>query len=1058
LVPSAGKDRYYGRLERALKAIALRMKLIIALESLLRLAGLFLIVLLGGLFLPAATEIFPYLSFVYYLLALLLLIWVLLVGIRRTSSRLTAQRVARRLEVALPGLRDDVTNALLLFPELRRAPGSAQISEGLVTAHLQKTADDVSKILPQQVASFRKVWPQVKLLLPLFLAFAGVVALDQPFLSRSVSSLVHPWSVLPDRKTFLSVQPTAAVVLRGTPVTILAEATGYIPDRVELRLWPEKGEGMSVEMKSEEKGHFTHLIPSVQTSFRYQVLSGKTHSQAYDVRVVEAPDIGEIKLTLFPPGYTGLPRAVKAEGHIEALKGTVVNLEARATKTVVEGKLILNQKDQLLLNVEEDRLQGSLLVLYPGTYSLSVKDELGFENAHPVQYRIHLIPDQYPEVEILSPAEDVEVSGTEVLNLTYAARDDFGLSSMRLIYEVAGKERSIPLKIPKDRRSAGPELFTWDLASLALTPGDRVAFRLEVWDNDSISGPKAGHSRTLALLLRDEKDRTARESERAQEVADALLDLLADHLEEIKDPRALSDEIVRIMVKVDRHLESMGKEKLERFDLESLKRNLAALNRRIDELPRETIAQEMERLALLAEDLVRKTRMHEVEALARELRNRQDRLIDALRDHKGPLTPEALKELLKEVGKLRELIAQVMEALSRMATRLPDEFINSPELRGMDFQDLFKELEEIQNKLMAGDPAGALEAAQNLLKNLTEMMAAMARAGAQASRGSFGRLQSEMSRQSGELEKILTEQKEVLAGTDFIDRELKRLMEEETEKRLNKMISSLQEILEQLRRVIPSGEAEPVSEMEGLLKEKRIERLSRIAEDLQKDNGERPEVQKLLEELLKRLEGLTPGQSEVITAESEAKFPGLNSRQEKLQGRTLELGEKLERLSQLFPGMDRSIINDLKDAAGAMDRASEKLEGEDAPGAIPPEQEAIQSLTRSQQAMQQMAQQMARQLAMGMQANQWGYPWGYDSRAGWYYGPWGPMPTLPQPELRRPQEQGYTGMDREEFQPPSKDAYKVPQILREKVMDALKEDIPSRYRQEVERYFKGLTE
>ena len=1057
-MPRTDKERYYVRLERALKAIALRMKLVIALESLLRLASLFFIILLGSLFLPAATEIFPYLPFVYYLLALLLLVWVSLAGIWRAVSRLPAQRVARRLEAGFPGLRDDVTNALLLLHELRGGPGSEQISEGLVTAHLQKTADEVSKIRPQQVVSFRKVWPQVKLLVPVFLAFVGVVALDQSFLNRSVSSLLHPLSVLPDRETFLYVQPVKAVVLRGTPLKIRAEATGYIPDHLELRLWPEKGEVISLEMKSEEKGRFAHLIPSVQASFRYQVFSGKTHSPACDVTVVEAPDIGEIRLTLFPPGYTGLPRAVKGEGHFEALKGTVVNLEARATKPVVEGKLILNQKDQLLLNVEEDRLEGSLLVLYPGTYSLSVKDKLGFENPHPVQYRIRLIPDKYPEVEILSPAEDLEVSGTEVLNLAYTARDDFGISSMRLIYEVAGKERSIPLKIPKDRRSTGPELFKWDLASLALTPGDRVAFRLEVWDNDSISGPKAGHSRSLALLLRDEKDRTAMESERAQELADALLDLLADHLEEIKDRRGLSLEIVQIMEKVDRYLESMGKEKVERFDLESLQRNLVALHRRIDDLPRETITQEIERLALLAEELVRKTKMHEVEALAREIRNRQDRLIDALRDHKGPLTPEALQELLKEVGKLRNLITQVMEALSRMATQLPDEFINSPELRGMDFQDLFKELEDIQNKLMAGDLEGALEAAQNLLKNLTEMMAAMARAGAQASRGSFGRLQSEMSRQSSELEKILNEQKEVLAGTDFIDRELKRLVEEETEKRLNQMVSRLQDMLERLRHLIPSGEAEPVSEMEDLLQEKQIEKLSRAAEALQKNHGDKAEVQKLLEELLKKLEGLTPGQREVITPESQAKFPGLNSRQGNLRGRTLELGEKLERLSQLFPGMDTEIINDLKEAAAAMDRASEKLEGEDAPGAIPPEQQAIQSLTRSQQAMQQMAQQMARQMAMGMQANPWGYPWGYDPRAGWYYGPWGPMPTLPQPELRRQLEKGYTGMDREEFQPPSKDAYKVPQILREKVMDALKEDIPSRYRQEVERYFKGLTE
>jgi len=68
------------------------------------------------------------------------------------------------------------------------------------------------------------------------------------------------------------------------------------------------------------------------------------------------------------------------------------------------------------------------------------------------------------------------------------------------------------------------------------------------------------------------------------------------------------------------------------------------------------------------------------------------------------------------------------------------------------------------------------------------------------------------------------------------------------------------------------------------------------------------------------------------------------------------------------------------------------------------------------------------------------------------------MPTLPQPEFRRPRERGYTGIDREEFDLPSKDAYQVPKIFREQVTEALKEDVPSQYKRDVERYFKGLTE
>ena len=1047
-------NRYYSSLERFLKDIAVRAKLLLALESLMRLASFLFAILLGSLVVEAAKSVVPYMPFIYYLLGLFFLILVICHGLWKVFSGLSIQQTARRLETAFPRLRDDVTNALLLFHQKGRPSASQPYSDGLVNAHLRKTAAEIAHMHPKQVATFDKVRSQVKFILPLFIAFILAFALDSQFPHRSIAHILRPLSTLPERKTYLSVEPTPAVILRGTPVDINADASGYIPDRILLKLWPETGDEIAFDMTSEGEGRFTYRITSAQTPFHYQVVGGRAKSPVFEVRVVDAPDIGDIKTTLIPPGYTHLPKTVQEDGHIEALKGTVVALDARTTKVVKTGKLILNQKDQILLSVDGDHLIGNLLVFHPGTYSLIVRDELGFENPNPVQYRIQLIPDKYPVGEITSPTENLELAGSEVLPVTYTARDDFGLTTVRLIYRVAGKERSITLKSLKEIPSLGPEVYKWDLAGLALTPGDRVSYRLEVLDNDSISGPKAGYSQTYTLLIRDEKHRAARETERAQEISDNLLDLLADQLEDIKDRRSLSEDISRIIEKVDEYHERMGPERPERFDLESLKRNLTSLQKRLNDLPDETVTQEMERLALLAEDIAKKTRMREVEALAREIRNRQRRLIDTLREQEGDLSPESLQALMKELESLKDLVSQVMEAFSKMASQLPDEFINNPELSNLDFKDLFKDLEDIQKRLMEGDLAGALAAAQNLLQNLSEMMAAMARAGTQASMGAFNRLQSEMSHQTGELEKILKEQKEILSKTDAMDQALSRLMEEEIKKRLDDMQSRLREALERLRQRLPSEEEDPVSEMERLLDEKRLDGLSeqtKILEDMFKEN---PDVRELVEEISQMLKALALDQKAVMDSDGKEAFSDLSMRQEALRQKTQDLGDALERLSQLFPGMDTEIISDLKGGAGSMGQASDKLNQEDAPGAIPPEQEAIQRLSRSQRAMQQMAQQMA----MGMQAGRWGYLWGYDPRGGWYYGPYGPMPTLPQPDVRRPLERGYTGLDREEFETPSKDAYKAPQILREKVMEALKQEVPTQYRQEVERYFKGLTE
>ena len=409
---------------------------------------------------------------------------------------------------------------------------------------------------------------------------------------------------------------------------------------------------------------------------------------------------------------------------------------------------------------------------------------------------------------------------------------------------------------------------------------------------------------------------------------------------------------------------------------------------------------------------------------------------------------------MKELSRVEELLRSVMEALSKLATGLPDEFINSQELSGLDFHDLFKDLEEMKNRLAAGDLSGALEAAQRLLQSLSEMMASLGKAGARAGMAPFDKLQGEISQQSGELGRILAEQKEILGETEGIDKGLREEAEKETGERLSHSLSRFKEILEELARSLPPEQRDFTEELGKLLDRGNLERFSQLAAEFEKELSGKEELQRILNGLRQRVEALRPDPKEFIRSQDKEKFPGLSSRQDDLTKRTGKLQERLEMLAQLFPGMDTEILNDLKEAGGAMGKASGRLSLEDAPGAIPSEQEAITRLSRSQQAMQQMAQQMA----MRMQAARWGYPVVYDQRPGWYYGPWAPMPTLPQPELRRPIEKGFTGLDREEFDPPSKDAYQVPKVLREKIMESQKEGIPSEYRREVEKYFRGLAE
>jgi hypothetical protein len=116
-------NRDYGLLARFLKGISLRLQLFFVLEFLLLLSSSFILILLGSLFTLKLQDRFPYLLFLYALVAILFLLSFFLLGFWRLAFRPSMERVAKGLEEKFPHLKDDVTNSLLLFEEMNKDAG-----------------------------------------------------------------------------------------------------------------------------------------------------------------------------------------------------------------------------------------------------------------------------------------------------------------------------------------------------------------------------------------------------------------------------------------------------------------------------------------------------------------------------------------------------------------------------------------------------------------------------------------------------------------------------------------------------------------------------------------------------------------------------------------------------------------------------------------------------------------------------------------------------------------------------------------------------------------------
>src|SRR3989338_1004041 len=115
--------------------------------------------------------------------------------------------------------------------------------------------------------------------------------------------------------------------------------------------------------------------------------------------------------------------------------------------------------------------------------SILVEDTLGFRNA-PISYEIRVRPDGFPVVEILKPAEELEVNGDETLPLEFSGRDDFGVQEVNLAIRIGDRQEKLPILKEGNKRLIARGRFNWELGKLGLREGEEALYHLEILDND----------------------------------------------------------------------------------------------------------------------------------------------------------------------------------------------------------------------------------------------------------------------------------------------------------------------------------------------------------------------------------------------------------------------------------------------------------------------------------------------------------------------------------------------------------------------------------------------
>jgi len=497
--------------------------------------------------------------------------------------------------------------------------------------------------------------------------------------------------------------------------------------------------------------------------------------------VSREPLIGEMRLTYTYPAYAGLPARVVevSTGDIVALKGTLVQIATRPLRSAREGRLLLGDQGEageVPVSLAGGLLRASLVVREATSYRVWLSPLLGRPVREARAHRIVVEADRPPDVDIMGPADRLELPTPRPVEVAYSARDDFGLATIDLVYRINdGPEHRVPLEDAAGARSAQAKTL-FEPTAEALGPGARIAYRIEAKDRDDVSGAKTGSSRTLILVIHNPRENLDEQLARERDVLDKLLGTLADRLD-LGDVGPSVDTVpgtvsaatpgaanvlahlaawLAIHEGEEAHLALLGRlvdeERRSGSSSKALIAALAGIAERLgkhmrdeetllgalrDKGDRGTLASgafsrvhatgakhvdELENAVLLLDDLIGRQRLDDLASLGRELTASYKRLQDLLSRYNATKDEALRRQIERELRDLRARIEELARKVAEVKARneVPFEWQNMPDLK--EAMDKAQKLDRMLDK---GDPQSMQKALSELgstLESLQRML------------------------------------------------------------------------------------------------------------------------------------------------------------------------------------------------------------------------------------------------------------------------------------------------------------------------------------------------
>jgi hypothetical protein len=583
---------------------------------------------------------------------------------------------------------------------------------------------------------------------------------------QAILKPVHAWNgTLLPRISFANLPPA---VLRGETLRLQVAAaqrgTIMLSQRVPGEAWATQT--VSVDRRT---GIASVEVGPLRGDLRIVATDGRSASDTVLVKVTDRPFVGAVSMRATYPAYLGRAAESIAAGEPARVpQGTVIDISGRASTSLRDVRMA-GAVDTTTLRVNDHAFEGRFEARKTGRYAWLANGVSGPIADVPAAMELEVVPDSVPHVELVSPATDTVVAGTDKVTLRATASDDHGISRVDMVSWKQGSTGGA--QAPLTQRLADASSTVWDgaavldLATRGLKAGDALHIKIVVTDNSPWA--QRGESRELLLkvpsmeerrsIARSAMDsavsqaRAAAQAEKSlqQRTSDAARDrtqrnsadapsnaagddkkgnMSYDAAEKAKavakDQRALADQVKQLQqaaAQLEQQLKNAGA--LDSSLARQLQEAQALLR---DALTPELMAQ-MNKLDNATQNLSRdqaQTSLKDLQAMQQKLREQLEKSAEMLKRAALEGSMQTLKDEAKDISERDEALAdsaskspsdqQKLDASKAEAKQLAD--------RSQRFEDELKKLQDRLEKDKADAGASGTEEARKRANASQEAM------------------------------------------------------------------------------------------------------------------------------------------------------------------------------------------------------------------------------------------------------------------------------------------------------------------------------------------------